>query len=352
MDVDVAVVGAGVSGLTVARQLGNAGRTVHVFEARDRVGGRAFSPRVGDHPVDLGASWVWDHERHVHDLLAALALDTYEPWAQGLGVAEQRGQRITGRFPQSHSPERRVVGGAGAIAAALAAHVPDLHLATPVTAIEPLERGVRVHTEHGATTAAVVVAALPPALLARRIELTGLDERAAELYRHVPVWMGDVAKVVAVYDTPWWRDAGWSGRAVSDRGPMVEVHELSGPRDDPAALFGFVPRAWAAEGLEERVVDQLGRLFGAASPAPRTVVVQRWWTERFTFPDDGQSNEAVRLFGHPGLQQPQWDGRLHVVSAETSAASPGHLDGAIERAVVVSQRIEQHLGRSPQGAAS
>lgn len=55
--VDTIVVGAGVAGLTAARLLQDAGRTVAVLEARDRVGGRVHTDR-SDGALDLGASWI------------------------------------------------------------------------------------------------------------------------------------------------------------------------------------------------------------------------------------------------------------------------------------------------------
>lgn len=56
--VDTVVVGAGIAGLTSARLLADAGRRVIVLEARDRVGGRIHSERVGGYVTDLGASWI------------------------------------------------------------------------------------------------------------------------------------------------------------------------------------------------------------------------------------------------------------------------------------------------------
>lgn len=55
---DAVIVGAGLSGLVCARRLADAGLDAIVLEARQRVGGRLCSGRVGDAVVDLGGQWL------------------------------------------------------------------------------------------------------------------------------------------------------------------------------------------------------------------------------------------------------------------------------------------------------
>jgi monoamine oxidase len=69
--VDVLVIGAGLAGLAAARALTDAGRTVLVIEARDRIGGRVHTVEG----IDLGAQWIHETEgnplttlAHRHDL--------------------------------------------------------------------------------------------------------------------------------------------------------------------------------------------------------------------------------------------------------------------------------------------
>lgn len=57
---DVIVVGAGLSGLTTAKDLIRTGQHVLVLEAADHIGGRALTDTSFDVPIDLGAAWLHD----------------------------------------------------------------------------------------------------------------------------------------------------------------------------------------------------------------------------------------------------------------------------------------------------
>jgi len=68
---DVVVIGAGVAGLAAAVQLGGAGLSVSILEARDRIGGRIFTQReLGlETPVELGAEFIHGKPAEIWDLL-------------------------------------------------------------------------------------------------------------------------------------------------------------------------------------------------------------------------------------------------------------------------------------------
>jgi len=60
---DVIIVGAGTAGLSAARTLGEAGFTYKVIEARDRIGGRAYTETATfGVPYDRGGHWLHDSD--------------------------------------------------------------------------------------------------------------------------------------------------------------------------------------------------------------------------------------------------------------------------------------------------
>jgi monoamine oxidase len=81
--VEVVVVGAGFAGLTAARALGEAGRSVVVFEARERVGGRTCTEEHHGTWIDLGGQWIGPGQERIGALVAELGLGTYPQPEQG-----------------------------------------------------------------------------------------------------------------------------------------------------------------------------------------------------------------------------------------------------------------------------
>lgn len=73
--VDVIVVGGGLSGLSAARALRDAGHSTVVLEARDRVGGRTLNRKIGDGVFDMGGQFVSPDQKNVARLIKEFGLE-------------------------------------------------------------------------------------------------------------------------------------------------------------------------------------------------------------------------------------------------------------------------------------
>ncbi len=352
---DVVVVGAGAAGLAATAGLAAGGADVVCLEARDRIGGRLLTVDAGPGRVDLGASWFWSGEERVERLVAAASIPVHPQHLDGDALYDSAAglRRLAGN--PIDVPARRYTDGARSVVDALSGGLEPgtVRLGCPVSSISADSGGVRVAGPGTEVTARHVVVALPPALAVEAIGFAPtLPPELERLARMTPVWMGHTVKVVAVYREPFWRSSGLAGAAISEIGPLREIHDLSGPEgDDPAALFGFAPANPGGPPLAPgQVVDQLVRMFGPAAAAPQEVLVTDWSRERWTSPPGAGQSAAYQLFGHRAYQQPALLGRLHWASTETATASPGHVEGALEAAARAASTVLAAL-RSPAGTA-
>jgi flavin-dependent amine oxidoreductase len=83
---DVAVIGAGVTGLTAADRLSAAGKSVIVLEARDRNGGRLWTDVIDGQLREIGDQWVSPDQTALIDMLRDLGLETYPRYRDGDSV--------------------------------------------------------------------------------------------------------------------------------------------------------------------------------------------------------------------------------------------------------------------------
>jgi monoamine oxidase len=89
-------VGAGLAGLSAARAVAAAGRSVLVLEARSRVGGRTLNHPVGrDEVVEVGGQWVGPTQDAVLALGRELGVKTFKTYFRGDAVYHRLGRRQT-----------------------------------------------------------------------------------------------------------------------------------------------------------------------------------------------------------------------------------------------------------------
>ncbi len=100
--VDVAIVGAGLAGLAAADRLRAGGASVAVLEARDRVGGRAWSDQLGRARFDRGGQWIGPGQDRLAALAARLEVETFATWATGDKVLDDgdKVRRYAGDIPK------------------------------------------------------------------------------------------------------------------------------------------------------------------------------------------------------------------------------------------------------------
>jgi monoamine oxidase len=93
---DVVVGGAGLAGLTAARELRKHDVRVCVLEARDRVGGRTLDHAVRDgHVAEGGGQWAGPTQTQILALAKELGVSTFKSYTKGKTVLSLGGQRLT-----------------------------------------------------------------------------------------------------------------------------------------------------------------------------------------------------------------------------------------------------------------
>ena len=103
LEADVCVVGAGLAGLTAARRLSQAGQSVVVLEARDRVGGRIWTQTSASGvPVDMGAAFIGPNHDHLLGLAKGTGVTTFKTFIEGDNVLATGGKvrRYRGDIPK------------------------------------------------------------------------------------------------------------------------------------------------------------------------------------------------------------------------------------------------------------
>jgi monoamine oxidase len=93
---DVIVIGAGIAGLAAARELQSKNLRVLILEARDRLGGRIWTNRKLNMPLDLGASWIHGVQNNpIMQLAQQFGIQTLVTDYDAIAVYNSDGKRLS-----------------------------------------------------------------------------------------------------------------------------------------------------------------------------------------------------------------------------------------------------------------
>jgi len=246
----------------------------------------------------------------------------------------------------------RVDGGMQQLSEHLAAGLGDrVRLDEPVSAVAVEGSGVRVTTDRGTHMASRVIVAIPPTLAGRlRFEPVMPSTRDA-LTQRIP--QGSVIKCQAIYDRPFWRDAGLSGEAVGDTAPVKVVFDGTPVGDgSPGVLVAFIEAADAirlsAATPKERqseVLEVLAFYFGDAARDPVAFVERDWSAEPWTRGCYG-AHLPPGAWTQVGAALREPVGPIHWAGTETAERWCGYIDGAITSGERAATEVDAVLPRS------
>ena len=206
-------------------------------------------------------------------------------------------------------------------------------LREPVRLIKQSRGGVRVQTDRYSLSAKRVIVTVPPALRSSIRYDPQLPPLQAQLAQRFP--MGSVYKVMATYDKPFWRDAGLTGQATSDTGPVKITFDNTPPDGGPGVLLGFIEgeegrRAFALTPQQRRdaVIESFARYYGDQARNPTSYIERSWAQELYTGGCYGGylAPGVLTDFG-AAIRDPH--GRVHWAGTETATYWAGYMDGAV-----------------------
>ena len=433
VETEIAVVGAGIAGLTAASTLAGRGVDVVVLEARDRVGGRVWNTEIGGEANELGGQWVAPYQSAMHALLDDLGIGLFPSFRDGdhvyidpsgkahryeghdapLGGASEKAfaeaeakldalaDEVDPEAPWAHpdaaeldattfeawlrrevadgmaqdllrswlaggflakpahtfsllqglwmiagaggtyelfEPDQclayRVVGGSQLIPIRLAERLGDrVILDAPVREIGWSDGGVEVVTDAASVRARAVIVAVPPNLT-----------NAIRFRPALPAWrqrmgqdlsQGSINKILAVYETPFWREEGLSGQGFA---PYEFVRELY-DNSPPSATAGVLTTFLAGENAERagrlthadrraEVLEGMAKYVGPGALEPIDFIETDWSAQEWTRGAYGTS------FGVGGLTRFGEDlrrsiGPIHWACTDIAGVGHIHMEGAV-----------------------
>lgn len=347
IETDILIIGAGLTGLTIAYLLRQQNIAVTIVEGRERVGGRIYTKYNETlAPQEMGATWFGKNHTALVDLLKELNVGSFKQELSDKAIYEAIStsppQLVS--LPPNNDPSFRIQGGTMTLINALVNELEpkQLYLNQVIQTIENRENKVSVKSKTHHFKASKVVSTLPPNLLLNTVSISpSLPDSIVNIGKQTHTWMGESIKISLTYERPFWRKTS-SGTIFSNVGPIPEMYDHSNYEDNRFGLKGFLNGAYFLMTKPERlelIMKQLQKYYGLEARNFLTYEETVWRKEKFTFTDYESPILPHQNNGHPIFQQPFLDGKLLIAGSETASQFPGYMDGALRSAQFVVGQI-------------
>ena len=343
---DILIIGAGLTGLTLAYLLKDCPFKIQLVEARNRLGGRIHTVQSAyDTPVDMGATWLGTKHQSLIRLLEELKIPVMAQFYGGAAIYEpiSTSPWKLVNWSGEMEPTYRIVDGSSSLINKLSSFADEqtIHLSTIIKKIEVTENGISAISDDYTYQAKKIVSTLPPYLFTNSIEINkSLPEILKSTADLTHTWMGESIKVSLVYKEAFWKKENTSGTIVSNVGPIPEMYDHSSINDTGLekkgyALMGFMDGSYYSISKEERlqkILTQLSKYHGNQAKEYLSYVETVWRSEPYTFKEYHTHILPHQNNGHPVFREPLFEGKLILAGSETADQFPGYMDGAVRSA--------------------
>ena len=351
INTDILIIGAGLTGLTLAYYLRDQNIKVTIVEARARVGGRIHTLHDDTHPpLEMGATWFGKNHTALNQLLEELNVESFEQVLGARAIYEPAStsppQLVY--LPPNDAPSYRIKGGSDQLIMKLLDFIAGdkLFLNQTIQSIERKEQALVVQSNQLIFNAQYVISTLPPFLFHQQIQVKpSLPTPLIEIMNGTHTWMSDSIKIGLSYQHPFWRDAHTSGTIFSNVGPIPEMYDHANADDTKFALVGFLNGQYYSTSKADRkklVLHQLEKYYGVVVHDYLQYDEVVWRNESFTHADYLQHVLPHQHGGHKIYQSSFLNNRLFIAGTETSPTHPGYMEGAVRSAQFVYDVLIDH----------
>lgn len=347
---DIVIIGAGLTGLTLAYFLAKKNYDFVILEARDRIGGRIFTKEnKNTPPIELGATWFAKQHTKVLNLLKELNLELFE---QELGTTAIYEPISTSppqivELPKNQTPSYRLKNGTNKLINALnnTINPNQILLNQIVNSITKTDSETLVKTNNQNIKTKYIVSTLPPHLLENSINISPkLGEQFSLIADETHTWMGESIKISLIYKEPFWQKNNLSGTIFSNVGPIPEMYDHSNFLNNKYALKGFLNSNFFKLSKQERleaVLKQLEKYYGNKVRDYVAYEEMIWKKEIFTSYEYNDIILPHQNNGNSVFQKTYLDNSLFIAGTETSSEFSGYMEGAVRSALNIFNKLEK-----------